>query len=396
MDSQRTIGVRISPSGEQQTEYEHKLGQTRGFARGMSGSHLTKSEARKAYKTVYVPMIAYSLGVTTLPENKLNKLQLMAEEAYLPKIGMNRKFPKRVLRGPQEYGGMGDPSYYTIQGYKQLQLLIGHVRDNDEVGTMIRQEIELLQITAGVSKPIMHRESDSEWKHWVEPTWITAIKTFLTGINAGLHFTDEWLPACPRKGDAFIMDSVGKEVKEEIANQINRCRIFLHCITLTDIATPDGKYLDRNALYGRRNPAYESVLKWPKQQEIYKEGWTVWRTYLQETFCLPHSYELCTPLGDWEKGKGHLRWNLYQDIVTKYIYRRTPDTAKETWTRHRPTLDNELVLNSSDGTSYQPPRHAFCVSFKSSSPSTWILYDSNKQPMKVQPYHQRPSTDDTE
>ena len=291
---------------------------------------------------------------------------------------------------------MGDPSYYTIQGYKQLQLLIGHVRDNDEVGTMIRQEIELLQITAGVSKPIMHRESDSEWKHWVEPTWITAIKTFLTGINAGLHFTDEWLPACPRKGDAFIMDSVGKEVKEEIANQVNRCRIFLHCITLTDIATPDGKYLDRNTLYGRRNPAYESVLKWPKQQEIYKEGWTVWRTYLQETFCLPHTYELCTPLGDWEKGKGHLRWNLYQDIVTKYIYRRTPGTAKETWTRHRPTLDNKLVLNSSDGTSYQPPRHAFRVSFKSSSPRTWILYDSNKQPMKVQPYHERPATDDSE
>ena len=84
-DSQRTIIVRISPSGEQQTEYEHKLGQTRGFARGMSGSHLTRSEARKAYKTVYVPMIAYSLGVTTLSETKLNKLQSIAEEAYLPK-----------------------------------------------------------------------------------------------------------------------------------------------------------------------------------------------------------------------------------------------------------------------------------------------------------------------
>ena len=124
----------------------------------MSGSHLTKSEARKAYKTVYVPMIAYSLGVTTLSENKLNKLQSIAEEAYLPKIGMNRKFPKVLLRGPQEYGGLGDPSYYTTQGYRQFQLLIGHVRNNDKVETMIRQEIELLQITAGVSKPIMHRE----------------------------------------------------------------------------------------------------------------------------------------------------------------------------------------------------------------------------------------------
>ena len=303
---------------------------------------------------------------------------------------MNRKFPKVVLRRPQEYGRLGNPSYYTMKGYRQLQLLIGHIRNNDEVGTMIRQEIELLQITAGVSEPIMQRETDFEWEHWVEPTWITDIKTFLTGINAGLQFTDEWVPVCQRKGDVFIMDSVGKEVKEALANQVNRCRIFLHCLTLTDIATPDGKYLDRNVLYRRRNLAFESVLKWSQQKEIYKEGWTVWRKYLQKTFCFPHTFELCTPLGEWEKGKGHLRWNLYQDIVTKNIYRRIPGTAEETWTMHRPTLNSNLVLNRSDGKSYQPPRHAFRVSYKSSSTRTWILYDSNRQPMKVLPYQQRP------
>ena len=99
-DSQRTIGARISPSGDQEQEYNFKIGQTKNFAVHMRGSHLSRSEAAKAYKTVHQPMITYSLGVTTLSHRQLTTIQSIAEAASLPKLGFNRKFPKRVLRGP--------------------------------------------------------------------------------------------------------------------------------------------------------------------------------------------------------------------------------------------------------------------------------------------------------
>ena len=58
----RTIGVRICPSGQQQTEYRYRLHQTREFAKKLRGSRMSRSLAIRAYKTIYIPMIAYHLG----------------------------------------------------------------------------------------------------------------------------------------------------------------------------------------------------------------------------------------------------------------------------------------------------------------------------------------------
>ena len=167
-------------------------------------------------------MIKYSLGMTTLSQKQLSRIQSIAEEASLPKIGFNRKFPKHVLRGPHQYGGYGDPSLYIIKGYKQLQFMIGHLRNKDDIGTMLKQELEYLQILAGIEQPVMQRGVQTTWIRWVEPTWITDIKLFLSSIDAGLEFTDIRHPQIQREGDVFIMDSAGDNMENIHIQQINR------------------------------------------------------------------------------------------------------------------------------------------------------------------------------
>ena len=95
-----------------------------------------------------------------------------------------------IFSGPHQYGGYGDPALYTIKGYKQIQFLIGHIRNKDDIGKMIKQELEQLQLSAGIEKPIMQRGVTDKWTRWVEPTWVTDIKRFLSTIDAGLYFTD--------------------------------------------------------------------------------------------------------------------------------------------------------------------------------------------------------------
>ena len=89
-------------------------------------------------------MISYPLGASTLSAYQLGKIHSEIEKAYLAKAGLNRKFPKAVLRGPKMYGGHGDPSLYTRKGFQQLQLLCGHIQNNDKQGGVMRQEIEVL------------------------------------------------------------------------------------------------------------------------------------------------------------------------------------------------------------------------------------------------------------
>ena len=192
----RTIGVRICPSGQQQTEYRYRLHQTREFAKKLRGSRMSRSLAIRAYKTIYIPMIAYPLGASTLTERQLRKLHSIVEQAYLPKGGLNRKFPKAVLRGPMLYGGHGDSGLYTRKGHNKIQLLIGHKRNRDEQGDMLRMEVEALQILAGTEAPIMEESKEFQWIKLVEDTWVKDVKMFLTTIKAGIKIFGQWLLDC--------------------------------------------------------------------------------------------------------------------------------------------------------------------------------------------------------
>ena len=154
---------------------------------------------------------------------------------------------------------------------------------------MIKQELEHLQLSAGIEQPIMQRGVPDKWTRWVESTWVTDIKRFLSTIDAGLYFTDIWHPQIQREGDVFIMDSVQDSMKDTHIQQVNRCRTFLEALTLADITTPDGTQLDSNAIIGRKNKSNYSNLEWPPQNSIHAEGWKVWTTFLQQEFCNPNS-----------------------------------------------------------------------------------------------------------
>ena len=170
---------------------------------------------------------------------------------------------------------------------------------------MIKQEMEYLQLSVGIEQPIMQRGVPDIWTRWVEATWITDIKRFLSTIDAGLDFTDIWHPQIQREGDVFIMDSIQDSMEDSHIQQVNRCRIFLEALTLADITTPDGTQLDSNIIIGRKNKSNYSNLDWPTQNSICAEGWKVWTTFLQQEYCNPNSNTLKRPLGDWIKGRGH-------------------------------------------------------------------------------------------
>ena len=132
----------------------------------------------------------------------------MVEHAYLIKGDLYRKFPKAVIRGLRIYGEQGDPGLYTRKGYQQLQLFLGHIRNADTQGDMIRQEIEFLQLTAGIRDPILGSGTSHKWLEWVEETWVTDVKLFLSGIGAGIVLKSQWHQQIQRDHGSFLMDYV--------------------------------------------------------------------------------------------------------------------------------------------------------------------------------------------
>ena len=87
-----------------QIEYEYRLQYTTKWTNMIKNSKLTNQEALRAYRTVFLPSISYPLGAIYFSPEQCSTLQNLAAQAYLPKLGFNRKLPKTILFGPTKYG----------------------------------------------------------------------------------------------------------------------------------------------------------------------------------------------------------------------------------------------------------------------------------------------------
>ena len=101
--------------------------------------------------------LGYSLGTTTFTKTQLQPIQTIIDQAYKPKIGLNRKFPTKVLQGPPEFNGLSTIPLITTQGYKQTQLLIGSLHNGDDTGKLARASLEYEQQESGYLTPILDK-----------------------------------------------------------------------------------------------------------------------------------------------------------------------------------------------------------------------------------------------
>ena len=108
-----------------------------------------------AYHGVLQAQLGYSLGTTTFTKQQLQPIQTIIDQAYKPKIGLNRKFPTEVLQGPPEFNGLSTIPLITTQGFKQTQLLIGSLRNDDDTGKLTSATLQYEQIDSGLTTPIL-------------------------------------------------------------------------------------------------------------------------------------------------------------------------------------------------------------------------------------------------
>jgi hypothetical protein len=105
---------------------------------------------------------------------------------------------------------------------------------------------------------------------------------------------------------------------------INKCRIYLRVLTLSDITSGNGKYITNDAFIGRRRlrQSHHSY-QWPNwEQPSYKE-WKVWRKAIQSVFSPRWHRKLKQPLGSWLIPAAK-NWEWYETMEgDKRLYQQT-------------------------------------------------------------------------
>jgi hypothetical protein len=73
----------------------------------------------------------------------------------LPKMGINLNMKREVVSGTTKYGGLGVTHLAAVQGYGQLQYILGHLRSDDTSRTLYQILMEFTQLECGVEQEIL-------------------------------------------------------------------------------------------------------------------------------------------------------------------------------------------------------------------------------------------------
>ena len=171
-------------------------------------SNLTYHKTISVYQTVFFPSIRYPLSVMAFSSSQLQVIQQPAINAYLPKIGLNRHYPRAIVFAPTTLGGLGETSLTLDAGIQKLKLLLGHTRSKDNTDTIIIQEIEFLQLTSGYTTSILSHTTNQNFHIWTKKCWISSIIDFTHHHNISIHLPSLPLPRPQRIQDTAIMETI--------------------------------------------------------------------------------------------------------------------------------------------------------------------------------------------
>jgi hypothetical protein len=146
--------------------------------------------------------------------------------------------------------------------------------------------------------------------------------------------------------------------------RLNRCRIYLQVITLTDIASADGTCIIPDVFIGLPLTDRKSTLQWPSQKRPSETDWALWSSALKS---LQPRNRLTTPLGNWLVAEFHQTWFWLRDPHLPHLYRRT--TSNTQWevfqgytssVRHT-RLTPSLVFNLEEGEVVPVAPNSLCL-----------------------------------
>jgi len=181
--------------------------------------------------------------MTCLTEDQCYEILKPALAVALPAMGINRNFPRAMAHSPPSHQGLDVPNLFTEQ-------LITHVmtlrqfgpQPEDPTGHLLKTNAKAFQLEVGLCSQVFQMPTvvqDYMTSTWFTQTWINCR---LLDIDI---MTDTVDYECPRMHDREIMQIfiehglTGMEL-----TAMNRCRMCLHTIFLSDICTGDGTTME--------------------------------------------------------------------------------------------------------------------------------------------------------
>ena len=149
----------------------------------------------------------YPLGATCFTKKQCDKIQARYLPTFMSKMGINRTTVTAVRHGPLSLGGMDLFNLETEQAVEHTKLIVSHLRKDDEVGELLKQSYDWLQIQAGTSWPVLSKHG-KKTRMYVDQCLLSHTWEYLDRIGSHICLEPSNWTSPQRVGDRFIMDDV--------------------------------------------------------------------------------------------------------------------------------------------------------------------------------------------
>jgi hypothetical protein len=385
--SQKLLGVMKNPIGNQHDEVNRLRKKSNELAVRINSVALSRTEAKMAYESFFIPAMRYSLSTTSINQIDFESIQSKATLALLAAMGYNRHMPWEVVFAPKIYQGLGLKHLYDLQGSDAVRLLLQELLErSSNMKTMLKALIDVIQLESGIGSPILEDTRPLDYLEW---GWLPQIREFLHHIQGKLLGVNK-RPGTFREGDQFLMDAPilqTRTYKERML--IHRCCLFLQVELLSDITSANGKQILREWKTDTADKSTTSLKKWPRQKNPGKEAWKIWQKFLREAFENNNGI-LQRPLGRWLKQNKHRRHSAYFDNKSKSMF-YYEDQLWRKFLRTTTTRRQMIFRKMANNLEINIPSWATPIDILAETDENWItslpVEQKEEETSKRQPHH---------
>jgi hypothetical protein len=121
-------------------------------------------------------------------------------------MGISINPSRMVVLGTSKYVRLGLDHLAAIQGFHQLQYLIGSLRTQDTTGDLYEMLLEYTQLECGTATPILEANFASYENAILTKNWITECWGYISMCSSSIKISGLWSPTKERLRDEARMD----------------------------------------------------------------------------------------------------------------------------------------------------------------------------------------------
>ena len=328
-EAHRTLGVMLAPDDNNKGQVGRMRDISLKFGDNVQVGFIRGHNVLHALNTTIVRLLIYALPVVTLMEKECTHIMAPIVVNVLNKIKVVSTIKHDVLYGPTTFQGMGFRNLYTTMGAIHCALMVQFFRTDTDLGHLLQTSYECLSMELELPDgPFYYdykRYAECTTGSWMKHLWHFCDKKNVKLSRACTNFKPH------RKNDKNIMTCfTNNGIRGYQLAAVNRCRVFLKAIFLSDITTGDGIFITRSAYDGHHHQSFSDTYEWPTQGKPGEMDWFEWKQAIESTFDVRSPLlrlSLSYQIRDWDEDIPPHQWRWWYCENSNKNYNRMSNTT---------------------------------------------------------------------